>query len=473
MREEDRSMRINQLNRVGQQILEAARDELYLGMRFLDVALSSLVYQMDTEVTPFGTDGAVLYFHPGELGGMYRQNRILVNRGYLHIVYHCLFRHILKVVPQLETCEKNHLNEGADGKSAAKEREIRYWNLACDIAVECLVDSSYHRSVRFSQSLLRREVYRRLKGEPGETPKKQVLNAERIYQRLLAWQLPEKELGRLEREFSADDHRYWENRQPDQTPPNPELNRRWQEITERMETDLETFSKEASEKSGELLGQLMVENRKRQDYREFLKKFSVYREETGVDADTFDYTFYSYGLSLYGNMPLIEPQETREVKKVQDFVVVLDTSMSCSGEKVREFLEITYGVLSGQENFFKKVNVHILQCDEEVQSDVKITDREELRKYMDTVVLYGEGGTDFRPAFAYVDELLSRGEFEDLRGLVYFTDGYGVYPKQMPAYQTAFVFLEEDYPEAEVPAWAVKTVLEVEEQGEKGVASWI
>lgn len=439
--EKGQTEQAEQINRIGQSILRAARDELYLGMRFLDVALSSFVYQMDSEVSPFGTDGNVLYFHPRELGGLYRQNRILVNRGYLHMVYHCLFRHMLKIVPNRE----------------AEERSLRdrYWDLACDLAVEYLIDSNYHRSVRFSRSLLRRETYRKMDMK--------VQNAEHIYRRLLSWQLSEKELMQLEQEFYVDDHRYWENKQPDQKPPNPDLNQKWQEINEQMETDMETFSKEAAEKSGELLGQLVIENRQKQNYREFLRKFAVFREEMGVDADTFDYTFYSYGLSLYGNMPLIEPQETREVKKVQDFVVAVDTSMSCSGERVRKFLETTYEVLSGQENFFKKVNVHILQCDEEVQSDVRITCEAELRQYMESFTLYGEGGTDFRPVFAYVDQLVRRGEFEDLRGLIYFTDGYGIYPKKMPLYQTAFVMSEEDYAEVDVPAWAMKVVLDTEE----------
>ena len=442
-----------QLELIGQKILCAARDELYLGMRFLDVALSSFRYQTDTEVSPFGTDGATIYFHPRELGGRYRQNRILVNRGYLHMVYHCLFRHMLKIVPEQE----------GNGKELAE----RCWNLACDIAVECLVDQNMHRSVRYSRSLRRRETYRKLETDVEKTltrqdgkRKKKVLNAERIYKELFQWKLSEKELEQLEQEFFVDDHRYWENKKNPPNQPNPELNQKWQKINEQMETDLETFSKETVEKSGDLLGQLVIENRERQSYREFLRKFSVISEELGIDPDTFDYAFYSYGLSLYGNMPLIEPQETKEVKKIRDFAVVIDTSMSCSGDTVRKFLEVTYDVLSGKEQFFQKVNVHIIQCDEEVQSDVKITCEEELKAYMENLTLYGEGGTDFRPAFAYVDELVRQGAFEDLRGLLYFTDGYGIYPKKMPVYQTAFVFPEEDYAEAEVPAWAMKVELD-------------
>ena len=84
------------LDRIGREILGICRDELYFSMRFMDVALSSFVYQMDTAVSPFGTDGYRMYFHPRELGGLYRQNRILVNRGYLHMVLHCIFRHLTK-----------------------------------------------------------------------------------------------------------------------------------------------------------------------------------------------------------------------------------------------------------------------------------------------------------------------------------------------------------------------------------------
>lgn len=417
------------LKSLGVSILCAARDELYFSMRFLDVALSSFVYQMDSSVSPFGTDGAVMYFHPQQLGGLLRENRILVNRGYLHMVFHCIFRHMFK-----------------------RTDDERYWDLSCDIAAEHLIDGCDKRPVRWSRSLLRRETYRKL--ETGG----RVMNAERIFRELKAWELTEKELSRLEEEFRTDDHRYWENRGPERKK-EPELSRKWQEINEKMETDLETFSKEASEENGSFLGQLRVENRERQDYREFLRKFSVLREEMGTDPDTFDYGFYSYGLSLYGNMPLIEPLETREVRRIADFVIVIDTSMSCSGTLVRRFLEETYSVLKQNDSYFRRVNVHIIQCDEKVHSDVKITSEKELKKYMDQFELYGEGGTDFRPAFAYVDELLGRGEFDDLKGLIYFTDGYGIYPSRMPPYKTAFVFLEEDYRDADVPAWAIRLVL--------------
>ena len=142
-----------------------------------------------------------------------------------------------------------------------------------------------------------------------------------------------------------------------------------------------------------------------------------------MDDDSFDYVFYSYGLRLYGNMPLIEPQEWKEVKKVEDFAIVIDTSMSCSGDLVKKFLEETYGILSEAGSFFQRVNIHIIQCDDQVQSDRKITCKEELQEYMEKLDLAGEGGTDFRPAFAYIDDLIATHRFTELKGVIYFTDG--------------------------------------------------
>lgn len=421
-----------QLEQIGVSILCIARDELYFSMRFLDVALNSFQYKMDASVSPFSTDGRVIYFHPQHLGGMFKSDRILVNRGYLHMVMHCIFRHMMKPVP-------------GQGESA------RLWHLSCDIAVEHIIDGCDVRPVRYSRSLLRRETYRKLEGT------NHVLHAERIYRELCGWELTEKDLARLEEEFFTDDHARWECSSSGQEP-DPQLNRRWTEISEKMETDLETFSREAAEKSGDLLGQMKVENREKHSYADFLRKFSVFREEMGIDPDSFDYGFYSYGLSLYGNMPLIEPQETREVKKVAEFAVVIDTSMSCSGERTRRFLEETYRVLSEQNSFFQKINVHIIQCDEKVHSDVRITCQKDLEQYMEHLTLYGEGGTDFRPAFEYVQRLLEEGEFFNLKGLIYFTDGYGIYPSEMPPYKTAFVFLEEEEREIEVPPWAIRLI---------------
>ena len=182
-----------------------------------------------------------------------------------------------------------------------------------------------------------------------------------------------------------------------------------------------------------------------------------------INDDEFDYIFYTYGMKLFGNLPLIEPLEYQEVKRIREFVIAIDTSGSVQGELVQRFVQKTYNILQQEESFFKKINLHILQCDTQIQEDVKITSREEFDRYLRTMRLSGFGGTDFRPVFAYVEELRRAKEFRNLKGLIYFTDGYGVFPAQKPDYPTAFVFLRDGYELPEVPSWAIRLVLEPEE----------
>ena len=450
------------LAEVGMDILRNARNELYLNMRFLDVALSSLAFVPELEIKSTGTDGRALYFHPDQLVSLFRKSRVTVNRSYLHSIFHCLFGHLW--------------NRG--------ERDPEYWNLACDITTEWVIDGLEMRAVHVPKSMFRRRAYRELNDlntreifpdkDAGKreapssisknTQQKQngylTITAERIYRILCEKHPAGPYLDQLAREFTVDDHRMWDQ---DQNQKDQQSRQQWDDIRDRMETEMETFSKEASENARSLTDQIRIENRKRYDYREFLRKFSVLKEEMQVDPDSFDYIFYNYGMNLYGNMPLIEPLETKEVKKVEDFVIVVDTSMSCEGELVRRFLEETCSILQESESFFRKINIRILQCDEKVQEDAVITSKEELETYMRNFTVKGLGGTDFRPAFVYVEELLRRQVFTKLRGLIYFTDGYGTFPLRKPSYETAFVFLKEDYRDVDVPAWAIKLILDPED----------
>ena len=106
------------LEEIGHKILVLTRNELYMKMRFMDVALSAFYYVQDFSVDLLATDGETMYFNGQMLGGEYRQNRIGVNRAYLHLVLHCIFRHVFR----------------------RNGREELMWNLAADIAVESVID---------------------------------------------------------------------------------------------------------------------------------------------------------------------------------------------------------------------------------------------------------------------------------------------------------------------------------------------
>ena len=421
-------------------ILVNARNQLYLNLRFLDCALSSLLYQGDMGIHPAGTDGTVLFYQPEDLMELFQKGTERVNRLYLHSLFHCIFLHV-------------YPKRDEEGNPSV---DPEYWSLACDITVETIIDGLYLKCVHQPVSMAKRQALALLM-EEGK-----VMTAQRLYRKLQTLHLPRPRIEELKRLFSQDDHARWYEKKPE-GPQMIQRKKNWEDIKSRMQTEMEAFSKEAGKDGDPLAEQLRAENRHRYDYKEFLRKFSVLKEEMKVDMDTFDYIFYNYGMNLYGNMPLIEPLETKEERKVEDFVIVIDTSMSCKGELVQKFLEETYSVLSESESYFRRIHVHIIQCDEKVQSDVLIENAMQLKTYMADFTVKGGGGTDFRPAFAYVEQLMKRKTFTRLRGLIYFTDGYGIYPAKMPPYETAFVFLKEDYQDIDVPPWAIKLILDSED----------
>ncbi len=414
-------------------ILQNARNELYLSMRFFDVILSQLEFMPRTDIEGFATDGHYLYFYPDYVIGMYKKDPVKVNRSFLHMIFHCLFGHLER----------------------PEEWEDTYWDLACDIVVESILDSLQKRSVRSYVTPYRKNIYHTLQKEM------EVLTPKGVCRKLGEMHLELEELMKMRLEFWADDHEIWTK----DVPPEQQMERlrQWKDLNEKLQTEMETIGKEPDGSAESLMDQVQVANRERYDYKKFLRKFAILKEEMQVDTDSFDYIFYNYGMSLYGNMPLIEPQETKEVWRVEDFVIAIDTSMSCKEHLIKQFLQETYSILSEKESFGRRINVHIIQCDEKIQSDVVVKNHEELCDYMQHFEIKGFGGTDFRPVFGYMNQLLRQKAFQRLKGLIYFTDGYGIFPAKRPLYETAFVFLKEDYTDIDVPAWAMKLIIEPEE----------
>ncbi len=435
-----------ELAAIGQEILINARNELYLNMRYMDVALSALFPVPDYAVRGLQTDGISLFFHPRDLAALYRRGRAEVNRAYLHMIFHCLFGHF----------------SGARDPRWGNEL---IWDVACDVAAELLTDGLPYRCVHRHPSPLKREFTARLAEEVS------VVTAQSVYRYLEKRQFAVQYLLRLRQEFFVDDHSLWRDS------PNSDKNQRqgknndWDDIREHMETEMETLSKEAGGGSEGLLEQVKIGNRERYDYRDFLQKFTRLKETLKVDTDSFDYIYYDYGMRTYGNMPLIEPLEYSEERRLRELAVVIDTSASCSRSLCAAFLGELAGILSREDLFFERFNLHILECDCEVQQDTRLTTLAELTDWLRTMTLHGGGGTDFRPAFRYVDGLVERGEFAHLPGLLYFTDGYGVFPDVPPAYRAVFVMLRYRYDDIDLPAWAEKLILEAE--APKGDERWI
>ena len=422
------------LPQIGMEILRQAQGELYINLPYMDLALCALTFVPAQDSSPMlATDGEQLYYNGAHLAQRFMRTATGINRAYLHVVLHCMLRHLAK----------------------KQVKESTLWDLACDIAVESILDAlaDNYRCLEAAVPPQRRGIYGDMR------TRMKVLTAEGIYIELQRRQLPENELAKLQRLFFEDDHRLWLPKNQEEQTQSQRQDKTWGDMSNRTQTAMETVTSQTGSGGEAVYEQVRVTNREDVDYRDFLRRFAVTREVIGVDGDAFDFGFYSYGLRFYGNMPLVEPPETREEKRIQDFVIAIDTSLSTSGNLVRQFLSATYAILRSTETFHTRVNIRILQCDDKVRDDAVIRDLNQLSAYMENFKLVGGSATDFRPVFEYVEKLRAAGELPELRGLIYFTDGMGIYPTKRPPYKTAFVMMDDPYLPVTVPPWAIRLTL--------------
>ena len=180
-----------------------------------------------------------------------------------------------------------------------------------------------------------------------------------------------------------------------------------------------------------------------------------------LSDEEFDINYYSYGMELYGDIPLIEPLEYRDERRIRSFVIAVDTSGSVKGEVVQSFIQHTHDILCRHDSFHARPDLHIIQCDDRIREDAHIRNAEDFQSYIAQMEIKGLGRTDFRPVFGYVDGLIKSRMLSDLRGLIYFTDGKGIFPEKRPAYETAFILHGDESYSVPVPPWAIR--LEISE----------
>ena len=421
--------RDKQISKKAAELIRLSSDTIIVSMRFMDVALGRLKPEEKAGLFGTATDGEHFFYDSGFVLRRYLDDVNAVTRMLLHSLLHCVFNHSFNY----------------------DKTEEEVWDLACDIAVENIIMELEVPSFMLHDDSDRKQLLR------GISMEVRTLTAEKIYKYFLVNPLSKSDRLKFEGLFVQDRHIYWRKLE------NYEISEQaWKKISERIKTDLGTFSK-ASGHSESLIKNLVDTTKKKYDYKRLLEQFTVMGEELKVNDEEFDYIYYTYGLEHYGNMPLIEPLEYREDHRIRDFVIAIDTSGSVAGEEVQTFLRRTYGILNQQGSFFRDINVHIIQCDAEIQDDTVITCTEDFDRYLETMEIRGLGGTDFRPVFTYVDRLIKEGAFSDLKGLIYFTDGLGTYPEAKPPYRTAFVFVDDGYHLPAVPVWAIRVLLQQDE----------
>lgn len=451
--------------------------------------LTSLQFQEVPDSRLPGTDGAVIFYHPKRLKELAASGAGYAT--YLHMILHCLFFHILP----------------------PKNADSRLWDLACDSAVEMLAEQMFPE--QFSDEQIRGGSFsggqfsnKPLSGNSYSARKKELraalgaderfpLTSAAIYHLLKSH--PERAEALMEK-YTRDDHRGWYQEKKDNTfqkhgnlaghtdnaadrlsdcrnhavlapllsAPSqtcrPDMLRQWARAAHSSKGSAKTSSPRFGLMPGSRQDRMEKKEEGQYDFGQYLKRFSVTGEETRLDTDSFDYIPYHYGMEHYGNLPFLEPLEYTETNKVEELVIAIDTSGSCSLRLVRRFLGETRKMLTEKEHFFARMRVHIFQCDSMIQDYQLIHSREEWSRYEDRLSIAGRGGTNFTPVFDRVGQMLKAGSIKKLKGLLYFSDGDGVYPQEKPPYETAFIFPDFRFLELKIPAWIVKICIGQQER---------
>lgn len=495
-----------EMEALAQHVLELSRNAVLVNLRFMEQAYALLPPRL-SQRWKFAVDGSSLRYQPRYVLKAYAAEPNALARDVLHAALHCVFQHPFvgePVIPAYWDLACDVAVESVIGEldlaATRAERSVRQQSLLARIKAEtnlltaekvyrCLLDSGMtedeakearrpffadeHEIWYQPASVSTDEKHQEQRAEAPAPEGTQ--RAERKAQEHAGTKTSQKAKDREHREKSKqlqapttqknepkDAHEAIGGRFAD-TIGLDRAREDWEKAAYQMGVELESFARMWGTEGAGLVATLKAVTREKQDYSEFLRKFATRNEEIKVNDDEFDYIYYCYGLALYENVPLIEPLEYVDEKKVRDFVIAIDTSASTSGELVHKFVTKTYNILQESQSFSTKLNLYIIQADAEIADVAHITSKKEFERYMDGLEVHGMGGTDFRPVFSFVDNLVETRAVENLGGLVYFTDGQGTYPAKKPDYDVAFVFVDDAFAEHLVPSWAMKVLLQSED----------
>lgn len=411
-------------------IVDAARRKLALELPDLLPVIYLLPMESCEQPGPLWTDGETLFYHPETVARTYLENKKVIGEQLIHILAHGLLGHYGKRKGQTELL----FDAAADLKAA---------DLISRLAKDYVHPRKWPQATRELMNAQRENSLEQVYLAPAnsEEAKNLVLHAQPLH---------------------MDDHRFWGKPQSKRSGggngmAGKNLGELWEAARQQVAAGLNSKGK------GDLAGELSEVYREAEEsgtgYRDFLRRFMDISERVEIDPDSIDRILYHVGLELTGDVPLVEPEEVREDAGVLNLAVALDTSGSCHGEVMKQFLGELLAIL--RDSGGPRVEITLIQCDAEIQHVDVLTREDDADRILEGFETYGCGGTDFRPVFDYVDRCREdREDGKAFRGLLYLSDGCGDFPDKAPDYPVAFLLPREEddwwWSRDMIPDWVTK-----------------
>lgn len=389
------------------------------------------------------TDGDTIFYSPGEIINAYMQRHLeTVEERFLHMIAHGILGHF-------EKRKRSQESEGLD--------------LAMDYQADTFVKTITSTNQNDEQVLLTDDEENLLAQLRGQ-------NITQLYNSL---RLNEQIYSLIERiQKRSDDHKLWmqdcnlifvfvESEDEGDESTKSDAAGKWQEVRKKLGIgEGEGFEeqiaaklcggKHASIGAGSDEKKIKAAKGEPQNYTNVLRRFFRERECLSENEEQIDKMIYCYGLDLYENVALVEPEECTIKRILSSIVIAIDTSGSCEGNIASKFLRETKAILNdaSRTTGFKKI--YLLQCDTKIQKEEVFSSVDE---FSSDSTFYGFGGTDFCPVFNRINEIRSEGE--SVEGLIYLSDGFGNFPETRPDYPVIFA-MPKDESNNDLPEWVEK-----------------
>lgn len=389
------------------------------------------------------TDWEYLYFHPKTILSHYRQNRYEeLKYQLLHIILHGL---MLDFVYEKDRSDESLAWAASDlrvdylailyglcGKNQARTNAVWWFH------------NTWEKTDTFGN-------YIKLKKSPRKR----------------------KDLLSKAKTLACDDHRFWKL-------VSVEVQQNWEDAADKIfggkkagdkkksatgeaQSNLERYKQleqwenqknkdSYGNQSGSFKRAVKASKQSNQSYIDFLSDFLQLNDIEKEKVDSIDAMLYSYGLDLYEDVPLIEPNECEEDEAIHNIAIAIDTSGSCQGELAERFLRETGNLIRDGKNFLKNGKIYLFTCDCAIQTEDAYDACDVTPDMFEEKELYGWGGTSFVPVFERMEEIQKK-EGIEFELLLYMTDGMGEFPEKEANFPTYFAMTKEEQENLKSPEY--------------------
>ena len=302
-----------------------------------------------------------------------------------------------------------------------QDKHMQLWNIACDLEVNsiikslgfklpkgCLYPTQFKLDTKLSAEMYYDQIY------------KEVQQNQKKYSK--GGGISNDDLGQYGDAETLDDHSTWGQTEAERDLMKQvadqivksEIQKNIKDIdkstfkdniTEGLKQSSENKIKMHGNSSGDFLSKISVTGNGKVKWNYILNKL-IRRTLSSNYIPSFKRTSRRYGELVKGKI---------KNHKIDNIIVAVDTSGSIDRDLHERFME---EIILIRRMF--KVEIRYIQCDTRVTQDIK------LKRYtnIEDIPIKGGGGTDFNPVFDYIKE-----KHYKPNAILYFTDGYGDYPK--------------------------------------------